>query len=211
LTVCRFTCDSIYRKHGENGDKMAEAEEMMLPDNRFEVLVCTGEIVYTGIFRYGFEQRLIDALNEGVRLNPQIKAVDFLVLRDATMTGAGDMERKFPLVYIAKHNIIFVAQVTSQKRERPLTTYPYRPKSSIGVTIFAAQIYVAQTNARPYVLKGEIYVDSWGQIVDTLESSNTFIPLTNVEVDQAPPHVGNRFEFMAINKARIISICENPR
>jgi hypothetical protein len=36
-----------------------------------------------------------------------------------------------------------------------------------------------------------------------------FLPLTNVEIEQAPPHVGHSFEFLAINKARVISICEN--
>lgn len=186
-----------------------EGTEGALPDNRFEVIVCTGELVFTGIFKYGFEQRLIDALNEGVRLNPQAKIVDFVVLQDATMSGAGNLERKFPQIYIAKHNIIFVAQVISKKRDKPLTSYPFRPKTSVGVTIFAAQIYVAQTNARPYELKGEIYVDSWGQIVDTLETGAQFIPLTNVVIEQAPPHVGDRFDFLAINKQRIITICNN--
>jgi hypothetical protein len=190
---------------------MVEGIEGALPDNRFEVMVCTGDLVFTGIFKYGFEQRLIDALNEGVRLNPQVKIVDFIILQDATMTGAGNVEKKYPQIYIAKHNIIFMAQVTSKKRTKPMTTYPFRPKTSIGVTIFAAQIYVAQANAKPYELKGEIYVDSWGQIVDTLETGVQFIPLTDVEIKQAPPHVGNRFEFLAINKQRIISICENPK
>jgi hypothetical protein len=190
---------------------MADGMEGDLPYNRFEVMVCTGELVFTGIFKYGFEQRLIDALNEGVRLNPQVKIMDFVILQDAVMTGAGVKEKKYPQIYIAKHNIIFMAQITSKKREKPLTAYPFRPKTTLGVTIFAAQIYVAQTNAKPYQLKGEIYVDSWGQIADTLETGSQFIPLTNVEIEQAPPHVGNRFDFLAINKQRIISICENPK
>ena len=189
---------------------MGEGTESASLDNRFEVMICTGELVFTGIFKYGFEQRLIDALNEGIRLNPQAKIVDFVILQDATMTGPGNLEKKFPQIYIAKHNIIFMAQVTSKKREKPMTGYPFRSKTSIGVTIFASQIYIAQTNAKPYILKGEIYVDSWGQIVDTLETGSQFIPLTNVKIDQAPPHVGSGFEFLAINKQRIISICETP-
>jgi hypothetical protein len=190
---------------------MVKGTEDATLDNRFEVMVCTGELVFTGIFKYGFEQRLIDALNEGVRLNPHAKTIDFVILQDATMTGAGSLEKKYPQIYIAKHNIIFMAQITSKKRDKQITGYPFRPKTTVGVTIFAAQIYVAQTNAKPYEIKGEIYVDSWGQIVDTLETGGQFIPLTNVEITQAPPHVGNSFEFLAINKQRIISICENPK
>lgn len=187
---------------------MAEASEGAALENSYEVVVCTGELVYTGIFKYGFEQRLIDVLNEGVRLNTQSKVVDFMILHDARMSGVGQQEKKFPQIYLAKHNIIFVAQVVSQKREKPLTAYLFRPKQSVGVT---AQIYVAQTNARPYALRGEIYVDSWGQIVDTLESDMRFLRLTNVEIEHPLPDVGNSFEFLAINKERIINISENPR
>ena len=190
---------------------MAEANEGATLDNRYEVMICTGELVFTGIFKYGFEQRLIDALNEGVRLNPQAKIVDFVILQDAVMTGPGNMEKHYPQIYIAKHNVIFMAQVTSRKRDKPMTGYPFRPKTSIGVTIFAAQIYMAQTNVKPYELNGEIYVDSWGQIVDTLETGAQFIPLTNVVIEHAPKHVGSRYDFLAINKQRIISICENPK
>ncbi len=188
---------------------MAEGINGSLSDNRCEVIVCTGEIVFTGVFQFNFEQRLIDALNEGVRVSPQVKLKDFVKLQDACMTGIDHSRKEYPVIYIARHNIIFVAQVISQKRERPLTTYPFRPKTSTDVTIFAAQIYAAQSNVKPYQLRGEIYVDSWGQIADTLEGSPQFVPLTNVTIEQAPPHVGNRFDFMAINKQRIISICEN--
>ena len=190
---------------------MAEGISGNLPDNQLEVIVCTGEMVFTGTFSFSFEQRLIDALNEGVRVSPQVKMVDFVRLENAVMTGAGHHKQQYPVTYITKENIIFVAQVTSKKREKPLTTYPFRPKMSTDVAIFAAQIYMAQTNVKPYQLKGEIYIDSWGHVVDTLEGGPLFIPLTNVEIEQAPPHVGNRFDFMAINKQRIISICENPK
>lgn len=188
---------------------MVEGINDSLSDNRCEVIVCTGEVVFTGIFQFNFEQRLIDALNEGVRVSPQVKMTDFVKLQDAFMTGIDHDRKHFPVIYIAKHNVIFVAQVTSKKREKPLTTYPFRPKTSTDVTIFAAQIYMAQSNVKPIRLRGEIYVDSWGQLVDTLEGSPQFVPLTSVTIEQAPPHVGNRYAFMAINKQRIISICEN--
>jgi len=32
---------------------------------KHKILACTGELIFTGTFVYGFEQRLIDAMNEG--------------------------------------------------------------------------------------------------------------------------------------------------
>lgn len=189
---------------------MTEGTGNVSLDNRFDVMVCTGELVFTGILKCGFEQRLIDALNEGVRLNPKAKIVDFIVLQDAVMTGPGDLKKKFPRIYITKHNIIFVAQVISKKQGKSIIGYPFKPKTSTEVTIFASQLFVTQTNAQPYELKGEIYIDTWGQIVDTLETELQFIPLTNVKIEQSPPYIGRGFDFVAINKQRIISICENP-
>ena len=150
--------------------------------NRYKILACTGELVFTGTFEYGFEQRLIDALNEGVKTGASTKIVDFLPLEDAVMTSERGGDQKVSQVYIAKSNIIFVAQSPSIAREKPLSTYPFRQKTPVGVTIYAAQIYVAQVYAAPYILKGDLYIDTWGQVADAIESSDNFIPLTQVEM-----------------------------
>jgi hypothetical protein len=41
---------------------------------QFDVLVCTGELLFSGSVRCDFSQRLIDALNEGVKEEPTFKA-----------------------------------------------------------------------------------------------------------------------------------------
>ena len=107
--------------------------------NKYKILACTGELVFTGTFVYGFEQRLIDAMNEGVKTGASTKIVEFLPLEDVTMTGPAGKDRKFSQIYIAKSNIIFVAQSPSISREKPLSTYPFRQKTPVGVTIYAAQ------------------------------------------------------------------------
>jgi hypothetical protein len=178
--------------------------------NKYKILACTGELVFTGTFIYGFEQRLIDALNEGVKTGASTKIVEFLPLEDVVMKAPEGDDQKFSQIYIAKSNIIFVAQSPSISREKPLSTYPFRQKTPVGVTIYAAQIYVAQVYAAPYVLKGQLYIDTWGQVVDAIESSDEFIPLTQVEITPALPDGSSKFDFIAINKQRIISISENP-
>ncbi len=178
--------------------------------NKYKILACTGELVFTGTFVYGFEQRLIDAMNEGVKTSASTKIVDFLPLEDVIMTSKEGGDHKFNQIYIAKSNIIFVAQSPSVSRDKPLSTYPFRQKTPVDVTIYAAQIYVAQVFAAPYILKGRLYIDTWGQVVDAIESSDNFIPLTQVEITPDLPGGASKFDFIAINKQRIISISENP-
>jgi hypothetical protein len=177
-------------------------------NKQYEVLVCAGELIFTGLFKCNISQRLIDALNEGVRESPLSKVVDFLPLQDVTMTDLSGHRKKFNHIYLAKNNIIFIAQVSSEVKGKKLSAYPYRRKQPVGVTIYTAHIFQAQVYASPYVLKGQIYVETWGQVADTIESRERFLPLTGVEVDPAPSGGSNQFDFVAINKERIISICE---
>jgi hypothetical protein len=56
-------------------------------------------------------------------------------------------------------------------------------------------------------MSGCIYIDTWGQITDTLETEDRFMPLTQVEINPAMP--GNRLNsILSPNKERIISIGE---
>jgi hypothetical protein len=177
-------------------------------NKQYQILVCTSELIFEGTFKCNLSQRLIDALNEGVRESPVSKAVDFLPLEDVTISDVKGKKRKSPRIYIAKNNIIFVAQLSSEVKGKKLSAYPYRKKLPVGVTIYAAQMFMAQVYALPYVLKGQLYVETWGQVADTIETRDRFLPLTQVEVDPAPPGEGMQYDFVAINKERIISICE---
>ncbi|MGA2367177.1 MAG: hypothetical protein ABSF74_01200 [Dehalococcoidia bacterium] len=177
---------------------------------KHKILACTGELIFTGTFVYGFEQRLIDAMNEGVKSGASTKIVKFVPLEEVTMTTRKGGDHHFSQIYLAKSNIIFIAQHPGISRDKPLSTYPFRPKTPVGVTIYAAQIYVAQVYAAPYILKGKLYIDTWGQVADAIEGSASFIPLTQVEIEPALPGGASKFDFMAINTQRIISISEDP-
>ncbi len=184
----------------------------MMPKNegselhkQFEVLVCTGALSLRGTLRCDFSQRLIDALNEGVYTDTLVKVVKFLPILDATMTGTGVGEKKFPTIYIAKSNIVFVAQISGGNTEKPLRTYPFREKLPVVVMAYAARVSDVL-----YTLDGRIYVETWGKVIDTVESEARFVPLTQVEIKPSLPGAGSRFDFVALNKDHIISICESP-
>ena len=172
---------------------------------QFDVLVCTGELVFSGSLRCDFSQRLIDALNEGVKAETRSRIRDFLPLSDVTITDLKGGTTTVPRLHISKNNIIFVAQAMSITPGKPLTTYPFREK--LPVTIMA---YAAGAAATPYRMNGCIYIDTWGQITDTLETEDRFMPLTQAEIDPAMPGNRSHFDFVALNKERIVSICEMP-
>jgi hypothetical protein len=177
-------------------------------NKQYQILVCTSELIFEGTFKCNISQRLIDALNEGVRESPTAKAIDFLPLEDVTIQDAKGTKKKAARIYVAKHNVIFVAQMSTEVKGKQLNAYPYRKKLPVGVTIYAAQMFVAQVYALPYVLKGQLYVETWGQVADTIETHDRFLPLTQVEVQPSPPGEGIQYDFVAINKERIVSICE---
>jgi hypothetical protein len=172
---------------------------------QFDVLVCTGELLFSGSVRCDFSQRLIDALNEGVKEEARSRIRDFLPLSDVTITDLQGGTTVVPRLHISKNNIIFVAQAMSITPGKPLSSYPFRQK--LPVTIMA---YAAGVAAAPYRMIGCIYIDTWGQITDTLETEERFLPLTQAEISPELPGGGSRFDFVALNKERIISIGEIP-
>jgi len=187
---------------------MAVDKDCVELNKQYEILVCTGEVIFTGSFMCCLSQRLIDALNEGVRATTVSKAVDFLSLQNVTMNDIHGNTKKFNRIYVAKNNIIFVAQLSTEVKGKKLSAYPYRKKQPVGVTIYTAQIYHAQVYASPYIIKGQMHVETWGQVADTIESKERFLPFTDVEVTPAPPGGGSKFDFIAVNRERMISVCE---
>ena len=173
---------------------------------QFEVLVCTGALSFRGTLRCDFSQRLIDALNEGMRTETSVKVVDFLPLVNVTMTGTQGGEQKFPRIYVAKNNIIYVAQISGERAEKQARAYPFREKLPVVVTVYASRVSDVQ-----YALQGQMYVDTWGQVIDTIESEARFIPFTHAVIEPALPGADSRYDFIALNKEHIISISESVK
>lgn len=170
-----------------------------------DVLVCTGGLSFRGTLRCEFSQRLIDALNEGVKANGDLRAVGFLPLQDVTMFAAQGGEQRFKRLYVSLQNIVFVAQASGGSDEKPLSTYPFREKLPARVLA-----YVERASDAHFTVEGRIYVDTWGQVADTIETGARFIPFTEVEVYPAPAGGGTSYSFVALNKERIISVSESP-
>ncbi|MDD5397774.1 MAG: hypothetical protein PHU70_01720, partial [Dehalococcoidia bacterium] len=129
----------------------------------------------------------------------------FLTLSDVTVSNPKGGRTAVSHLHISKNNIIFVAQFRSATPNKPLTTHPLSQKLPVTVMAYAAGAATMQ-----FKINGCIYVDSWGHITDTLESEERFIPLTQAKVEPSMPGNLSRFDFIALNKERIVSIGEIP-
>lgn len=159
----------------------------------YEVVICTGSRVFRGTLRCELEQRLIDAFNEGVPVGASSRGVDFVPLSNVDCWDVQGNKAHYPGLYISKNSIILIAQLSGNDIEKRIAGYPYREKTGVPAEIFAA----------PYSIKGQVYLDTWGQLGDAIEEEISFLPLTGVEIEPPLPVGRSRFDFAAVNKRRI--------
>lgn len=177
---------------------MKEVSGSFESSNMHEVIVCTGECLFSGMMPCGVHQRLIDAINEGAHYGASARSIRFLPLTRAREL-IGEVDKKdHHIVYIAKANIIFVARGKHEIKQKLLTTYPYRKKVSVRIRIYAL----------PNTISGNLHVDTWGQIPDAIESKAMFMPITDVEVSPPLPTGQRHFDFIAVNRSRISYVSE---
>jgi hypothetical protein len=75
-----------------------------------------------------------------------------------------------------------------------------RPKSPIGVEIHLPM----------YILRGQMYAEAWQQILDVVDRADKFIALTDVEVYRTTDNAASTFDFVAVNRDKIIYVSESP-
>jgi hypothetical protein len=105
---------------------------------------------------------------------------------------------------VRKSNILFVGEKSegqpaiSQTKDRPII-YPMRPKTPVAVEIHLPL----------YILRGQMYAEAWQQILDVVERADKFIALTNVSVYRTLDKAALTFDFVAVNRDKIIYVCES--
>jgi hypothetical protein len=166
-----------------------------------KVIVCTEACTFAGYAFRMHHQRLLDALNQSLAVDSFHAARNFMPL--ARVEACISEERREPLAdtYIRKANILFVCQKSvsgncvPQTNDRP-KVYPMREKKPIR----------AEVHLSSYTLVGLMYGEMWQQLLDSLDRDETFLPVTNVIVRPALSNGESAFDFVAINKDRIIYV-----
>jgi len=168
------------------------------------VLVCTETCILSGYTYCMNHQRLLDALNQGFTANSLPIGKDFVPLTNVEVSFP-NREREFMAsICVRKAGILFARQKNegqpkiSEVQDRP-KIYPVRTKK-----IIEAEIHMPL-----YTLTGQMYAEVWQQILDVVDRADRFLPLTNVEICPTPDSAALTFDFVAVNRDKIIYVCES--
>jgi hypothetical protein len=169
-----------------------------------KVLVSTETCTLNGYTYCGNNQRLLDTLNQSAVSNSMPLGKDFLPLVQVEVSLPNGEKKITVDASVKKSSILFVGEKSegetslSPTKDRPLV-YPMRPKSPIGVEIHLPM----------YILRGQMYAEAWQQILDVVDRADKFIALTDVEVYRTTDNAASTFDFVAVNRDKIIYVSES--
>jgi len=168
-----------------------------------KVFVCTETCVLDGYTYCMSHHRLLDTLNQNVVANSVPVGKDFLPLMQVEVSFPSGENKTMLEANVRKSNILFVGEnnegqaAIPDNRDRQLA-YRIRPKTALS----------AEIHLPFYNLKGQIYGESWQQILDVVDRADRFIALTNAEVVRKADRAVLTFDFVAVNRDKIIYIGE---
>jgi hypothetical protein len=61
------------------------------------------------------------------------------------------------------------------------------------------------------MLQGNVHVDVWEELLETLDRDQRFMPLTDVRIRPALPGGASAFDFVAVNKDQVAYLGESPK
>jgi len=169
-----------------------------------KVLVCTETCTLNGYAYCGNHQRLLDTLNQNAVANSMPLGKDFLPLTQVEVSLPNGEKKTTAEVSVRKSSILFIGEKSegqtslSQTKDRPII-YPMRPKTPVAVEIHLPL----------YILRGQMYAEAWQQILDVVDRADKFIALTNVSVYRTLDKAASTFDFVAVNRDKIIYVCES--
>jgi hypothetical protein len=170
---------------------------------QIKVVICTETCTFSGLAYCGTNQRLLDTLNQNVVANSMPFGKEFLPLDQVEVCFPNGTRKTTKEAIIRKSNILFVgekdeAQSANHAIKDKLLMYPMRPKSPL----------LAEIHLSSYVLRGQIYGEAWQQILDVVDRAEKFIALTNVEITRPTDNTALTFDFVAVNRDKIIYVGE---
>ena len=168
------------------------------------VVVCAASGIFTGNTYHIDDQRLLDALNGGFVAKALRMGKDFMPLTEVEAYAANGKKTSLSCIYIRKANIFFVGEKKDDSRAGAGTKH--RAQLVRRKTQTATEIYMP-----PYVLRGNVHIDVWEELLDTIERDQRFMPLTDVRVQPALAGGGVAFDFVAVNKDTVAYISESSK
>ncbi len=168
------------------------------------VVVCAPSGTFVGTTYRIDDQRLLDALNGGFVAKALRMGKDFLPLTEVEAYAPNGKRTALRCIYIRKSNIFFIGEKIDEakvavdgKRRAHLLRRKMQTRTEVHMP--------------PYVLEGNVHVDIWEELLDTIDRDQRFMPLTDVRVHPALPGGASAFDFVAVNKDHVAYVTESPK
>ncbi len=169
---------------------------------RVPVVVCAAFGTFIGNTYHIDDQRLLDALNGGFVAKALRMGKDFMPLTEVEAYSPIGKRATHPCIYIRKSNILFVAERRDEskgevdgKRRAHLQRKKMQTRTEIHMP--------------PYVVQGNVHIDVWEELLDTIDRDQRFMPLTDVRIHPALAGGASAFDFVAVNKDHVAYLSES--
>lgn len=174
---------------------------------RVPVVVCAASGTFVGNTYRIEDQRLLDALNGGFVARALRMGKDFLPLTEVEAFAPNGKRTTLPCLYLRKSSIFFVGEKGGDKGDVKLAVegkrraHLRRNKTQTGTEV----------HIPPYVLQGNVHVDVWEELLETIDRDQRFMPLTDVRIQPALAGGASAFTFVAVNKDQVAYLSESSR
>jgi hypothetical protein len=149
-------------------------------------------------------QRLLDCLNQDFMPNSLPIGKDFIQLTEAELPSPRRKSEFMASIYVRKANILFVGEKSEHQPETPKAE-----DRAKNYRVRAKKFIEAEIHMPLYKLMGQMYFEVWQKLLDALDRADKFIPLTNVRIYPEQENTIFRFDFVAVNRDKIIYLGEH--
>ncbi len=166
------------------------------------VVVCAAFGTFVGNTYHIEDQRLLDALNGGFVAKALRMGKDFMPLTEVEAYSPIGKRATHPCIYIRKSNILFVAE----KRDEPKGAVNGKRRAHLQRRKMQTR---TEIHMPPYVVQGNVHIDVWEELLDTIDRDQRFMPLTEVRIHPALAGGASTFDFVAVNKDHVAYLSES--
>ena len=170
---------------------------------RVPVVVCAAFGTFVGNTYHIDDQRLLDALNGGFVAKALRMGKDFMPLTEVEAYSPIGKKTTHPCIYIRKSNILFVAE----RRDESKGAVDGRRRAHLQRRKMQTR---TEIHMPPYVVQGNVHIDIWEELLDTIDRDQRFMPLTDVRIHPALAGGASAFDFVAVNKDHVAYLSESP-
>ena len=167
------------------------------------VVVCAAFGTFIGNTYHIDDQRLLDALNGGFVAKALRMGKDFMPLTEVEAYSPIGKRATHPCIYIRKSNVLFVAE----RRDESKGVVDGKRRAHLQRKKMQTRIEI---HMPPYVVQGNVHIDVWEELLDTIDRDQRFMPLTDVRIHPSFAGCASAFDFVAVNKDHVAYLSESP-